>query len=118
MNMNGYKSESWKNRHVRAWLSPKGFEVPITAMVSALGDYRVEHEARYGSKIGEDHFMGKLYLDLARTIIKLLNGEIGRLDGGSVEQLVRRQLGAAGFTEDEIDSYSYLQDWSSEETEE
>lgn len=108
---------NWQQRHVSALKSPKGFEAPILSLIEGLQDYRVEHEARYGSKIGEDHFMGKLYLDLARTIIKLLNGEIGRLDGGSVEQLVRRQLGAAGFTEDEIDSYSYLQDWSSEGTE-
>lgn len=102
--MNVGKSESWKNRHVRAWLSPKGFEVPITAMVSALGDYRVEYEAEYGSKIGDDYVLGASYLKLAKTVIEFLNGETGNLNAGEVEHLIRRQVEAGGFTEDEINN--------------
>ncbi len=96
------KTEGWKNRHVRAWLTPKGFEAPFVSLIEGLQDYRVEYEARYGSKIGDDYVLGTSYLKLAKTIIELLAGETGNLEAGEVEHLIRRTLDAAGFTEDEV----------------
>lgn len=95
---------NWQQRHVSALKSPKGFEAPILSLIEGLQDYRVEYEARYESKIGDDYVLGTSYLRLARTIIELLNGEIGRLDGGSIQRLIRQTLDAAGFSEDEINS--------------
>jgi hypothetical protein len=88
-------------RHAAAWEAPQGFERPVVQIVRSLAEYAAEHAARYESPIGEDGVMGDCWADIARGAIRLLNGETGNLDCGSVESGIRALAKAVGF-EDEL----------------
>jgi hypothetical protein len=96
---------TWMEQHLRAILSPQGFEVPIVGLINSLKTYMLEHESCYGSFIAEDYVLGPQFLKAAKAVRELLNGETGRLDCGEMDSTIRRMLYAAGFSEDEVDNY-------------
>jgi hypothetical protein len=89
----------WGASHVAAWNKPH----PVASMVRSLAKYADDYAERYESTLGSDYVLGKAWLEMAKGTLTLLNGELGGLDGGTMDSLIRDMMRAAGFTEDEID---------------
>lgn len=52
---------------------------------SGMEEYRKAHQARFDSPIEDDYVLAAGIVDIAKGIRTLLNGEIGRLDGGTLD---------------------------------
>jgi hypothetical protein len=95
--------DTWRDRHDDAMTAPRNFEVPIVHLYRALISYAAQHERRYESRIGEDFVLGPAWLAIARNLLRLLDGETGRLDCGTLDGDLRRLAVSVGFTEAEFD---------------
>lgn len=84
-------------RHERAMTVPRSFERSLRALIDGLMSYAVDHEARYGSKLGEDGVLGEAWADALRGVRGLLNGELGDLDGGLLDGALCNLYREAGF---------------------
>lgn len=88
-------------RHESAFHTPRpGFEAALACGLVALRDYACAHEERYGSTLGQDGVLGEAWLDALRGFRALLNGELGRLDGGFLDGAICNLYQAAGFEGD------------------
>lgn len=89
--------DQWYARHMAALTAPRpGFEAAIVAMFGALDTYACAHSRRYSSPLGEDYVLGDEWRDMARGLRGLLNGELGRLDAGTVDAAVLNLAAAHG----------------------
>jgi hypothetical protein len=75
----------WQDRHDAAIDAPKGFEVPIVAMLKGWALYAERHKAEYDSLIGDDGVLGSEWAEIGKALLGLLNGQLGRLDGGTLD---------------------------------
>ena len=66
-------------------------------MLYALSQYADEHERAYASKIGEDGVLSPAWLDMLKGFRTLLNGDLGRFDGGTLDGCCFDMAQAAGF---------------------
>lgn len=98
-----FKENRWGQRHADAILYPKGFEAPIVRLLDALTLYADEHKARYEAPIADDGVLGQEWLAIAKAVRGLLNGELGRLDGGTLDTLLYDLTEAAGFKRSELE---------------
>jgi len=80
---------AWAERHLAGWRSPVGFEVALKYMVLALDQYGSEMRRQFGREVGNDGVLGPAYRDIVEAVLTLLNGDLGRLDGGTLDKLVR-----------------------------
>ena len=94
---------TWKDRHNAAMQHPVKFERPLHKLINALRSYREEHLKQYGSKLSDDYVLGVAWYKIAQATRDLLNGEVGRLDAGTLDTLLYQNMTAAGFTEEEIE---------------
>jgi hypothetical protein len=95
-----FESNEWGARHVTAWNAGH----PIATLCTALARYADDHRARYESSLGDDGVLGPAWLDMLRSIRTLLNGELGQLDGGTIDGLLYDMAEAAGFEREELDA--------------
>lgn len=81
----------------RVELGPKHrMEVAISMLVHGLALYADTHaELNVGWELGEDCVLGEYWKDAARAVIGLLNGDVGRLDCGTLDGLIRRMAAAS-----------------------
>lgn len=79
------KFNFWRVKHNEAVRNPAGFEVAIMGLLLGLETYRVEHALHYAANVGDDGVLCEGVIDIAKGIRTLLNGEIGRLDGGTID---------------------------------
>lgn len=79
------KFNGWRVRHNEAVKNPAGFEVAIMGLLLGLESYRVEHALHYASNVGDDGVLSDGVADIAEGVRTLLNGEIGRLDAGTID---------------------------------
>ena len=99
-----FKENKWGARHVSAWMNPRGQERAIVGLFRSAADYADTHKERFETPIGEDYFLGaEGFLPLIKSIRVFLNGELGRLDGGTLDALLFAMLKEAGFNEQDID---------------
>ena len=85
-------NNAWKIRHDAAMRNPQGFEKPIVMMVTALKLYAEMHNTRYESRIGphlESDPISDGWRDMAIGLLSMLCGELGRLDAGTIDAMVR-----------------------------
>lgn len=82
-------TDDWMRRHVRAWDASQGPGGAITGMIMTWADYADAHHEHFGTSIGDDGYLGPLWLSIGGTINNMLSGEIGQLDGGSLHDLLR-----------------------------
>lgn len=94
---------AWASRHVAAFESPRFGERPIVGLFKFLADYADHHESTFGRPVGEDGVLGAEWLRILKSARQLLNGELGRLDGGSLDRLAYQLGNVAGFLDSEID---------------
>jgi hypothetical protein len=86
------------NRHDKAWHSPsEGFESALVMGIRSLAAYAAAHEARYDSKLADDGVLGASWEEALRGFRGLLNGELGRLDGGFLDGAICNLYREAGF---------------------
>ena len=77
---------TYVDRHEQAMRIPmRGHEGAIVSLFEGLEKYAKAHEARYGSPISEDYFLGPAHASIAEGIRTLLNGETGRFDCGTLD---------------------------------
>ena len=96
-----YERSSADRAHQQAYHSPRaGFESALVGFVNALGEYAAAHAKAYGSTIADDGVIGEEWQTIARGVLGLLNGERGRLDGGTIDGAIRDLARAAGFEEE------------------
>lgn len=95
---------AWEDRHRGAYLSPRKNERPIVSMLEALAAYADQHKAQFGRDLADDGFLGPAWLEMCRSFLQLLNGDLGRLDGGTLDKSVREMCRMAGFSEEEADT--------------
>jgi len=90
-------SDAWVARHNRAVQYPRGVEEGIVNSVAGWMSYAEIHKARYEQGIGEDYFLGHEWEKIGMSLLVLLNGDLGRLDGGTLDAAIRNALRAEGF---------------------
>jgi hypothetical protein len=98
-----FKENGWGARHRIAWYAPTAVESPIVELFTALAHYADHHQARFESPIGHDRVLGVGWLMIAKAIRIMLNGDLGRLDGGTLDALLFSMTEAAGFEREELD---------------
>ena len=85
----GNQDDEWARRHLRAWLTPDSAERALRDLIVGLGRYGVEHQLAHSQQIGEDGYLGPVFETMARSLLALLNGDIRRFDGGTLDGLIR-----------------------------
>lgn len=90
-------SGGWALRHLDAVNNPGRGEAPILGMLCMLAAYADTHCRRYEAPIAHDSMLGAAWLDMLRGVRALLNGELGRLDGGTLDATILAMHEAAGF---------------------
>lgn len=88
-------STDYVARHNQAMKSP----LPIPLMINAWLQYAKHHKRRFESEIGKDYVLGDEWAKIGGALISLLNGELGGLDGGTCDHLIRSNLVEQGFKE-------------------
>ena len=93
----GTLQTGWDRRHNAAMISPKGVEVGIVAMLNGLEAYIEDYEQRFEGSIFHDSVLGADgIVQIAKGIRVLLNGELGRLDAGTIDTRLCEVLKACG----------------------
>ena len=73
----------------------------IKAQIMALAEYADQyHQAANfepSETLADDGYAGVYWLEIAQAIIKLLSMDIGRLDGGTLDDTVRAIMQNEGF---------------------
>lgn len=91
----------WKERHNSAitgssMLGGRPFEASIGGLLHAWARYADDHRAAYDSPIGHDGVLGEHWRDIGLGLRGLLNGELGWLDGGTLDAFILDTLRAEG----------------------
>lgn len=86
----------WKHRHNTALVFPEGAERPIVHLLQAWNDYAIEYKRHYDGTIGEDGVLGPAWQDIGTSIRTMLNGELKRLDGGTLDAYILDTLAENG----------------------
>lgn len=91
----GKSDARWAADHVLAWRET-GFRNPTVAheralkrSIEAWADFGDTFLALHSSKIGDDGVLGPAWESMGRALLELLNGEHGRLDGGTLDRIIR-----------------------------
>jgi hypothetical protein len=76
----------WQTRHDLAVMNVQQnpFESPMVNMLKSWAQYAEDHRKRYEAPIGEDGVIGQYWTDLGHSLRRLLDGETGRLDCGTL----------------------------------
>ncbi len=86
--------------HMEAFENPKGAERGIIALIKGWASYAGLHFHMNGEALGNDYFLGDEWAMMAKHIRQLLNGDLGRLDGGMLDRFICFALEAEGFDPD------------------
>lgn len=93
---------SWAQHHRDAMASPRGPEIAIVFALKGWDAYAVEHASHFDYGIGDDSVLGPAWARWGAAIRELLNGRLGRLDGGSIDDIITHNLQVQGFSPDEF----------------
>lgn len=87
----------WRRRHYVAAMSSGG----LNDMLRGWYNYAQDHEAKFGSKIGDDSVLGPEWAQIGYALRGLLNGDIGQLDGGTCDSFIVDTMTANNVEVDE-----------------
>ena len=93
------------SEHRRARAHPGPFAREIAGMLTAWEAYAKAHKTRYESSIGDDYVMGEYWANVGLAIKRLLDGECGGLDCGSLARNITEAITAEGI---ETDGYNVI----------
>lgn len=99
----------WKDRHKAATLHAKQtpmyyrdtLESSVGVAIYAWCAYAQAHEERFESQIGDDYVLGPAWARWGFALRELLNGDLGRLDGGTLDTIIHDNLKEQGFDPDQ-----------------
>lgn len=90
-------------RHLSAWYGVRdGYERGLVAGIHGLAHYAAAYEAEFGDKVGTDGVLGVAFAAQLRGWRALLNGPLGRLDGGFLDAAACALWDMAGFAPEEL----------------
>lgn len=93
----------WKERHTAAMACPRTeYEKALVELLSGWLRYADAVEERWESGIGKDYVLGPNWAQIGAGIRGLLNGDLGRMDAGSLDGLLCRTLEAEGLDPDSL----------------
>src|SRR5262245_39279191 len=88
----------WAHQHMEAVYCPKDlFERAVVGMLGGWLIYADAHRQTYGSGIGDDGVLGHDWAQIGAGLSEQLNGQLGRLDGGTLDGILCGTLREAGF---------------------
>lgn len=88
----------WQDRHDAALTHPvRGFERAFNSMLQGWAEYAETHQRTYESSIGDDGVIGVEWEAIGQALLGLLNGELGRLDAGTLHQFISDTLRENGL---------------------
>ena len=93
-------STSFPSRHLNAVVNPTFPGEILIVVLAAVIQYCEDHTSQYGALIGDDYVLGPGVTDILQGVRTLLNGSLGRLDGGLLDGLL---LGIAEHYGIEVD---------------
>jgi len=91
----------WSRRHDRAFNAPNKIEKGIVYLLVGWATYADEHYEAYNSAIADDHVLGPEWEKIGEALLEMLNGDLGRLDGGTLDGKIRDILEHEGSELDE-----------------
>lgn len=101
-----FAREAWGRRHIDALYVPQGApnssEQAIVEGLRAWINYAHNHQARFEQGIGTDGVLGPAWAQWGAALRTLLNGDLGRLDGGTLDHIIAYNLTEQGFNPDEL----------------
>lgn len=90
------------SRHSKALSDPDATERPIINLLEFLKNFRYNHDDGSDVKLAEDSYSGPVWLVILGAARALLSTELGRLDGGFLDDFILEELGKAGFSEEDL----------------
>ncbi len=88
---------TWEANHNAAVRLPSLKGECIAPMLKYWAMYAQEHQDRFESLIGEDYVLGPAWRDAGLSMRRLLDGETGRLDCGTLDGFILDTLKENGF---------------------
>lgn len=76
------------------------FAKALADMLRGWERYAEAHQDRYGEHIGNDHIIGDYWAEVGLAIKRLLDGETGGLDCGSIAQNITNAIAEVGIQTD------------------
>ncbi len=96
----------WHERHSQAMrMTREGHERALFRMLEGWLMYADAHRTAYAEgegsvpgtmAIGQDSVLGDPWIEIGKSLLALLNGQIGRFDGGTLDGIIREALLGAG----------------------
>lgn len=83
-----FKTQEWALRHVNATYNPQGPEGAVLTLLKGWIEYAQWHESRYEGPITDDYYLGTQWVRVGHAIKELLNGDTGRLDCGTLSEII------------------------------
>ena len=86
---------SWQYRHTMAWefASLKSLhscnEAAIRDAIVGWAALAEAHAMKHEAPIGKDGYLGLAWSEMGKQLLHMLNAELGRLDGGTLDKLIR-----------------------------
>jgi hypothetical protein len=97
-------SNGWERRHNAAVIAPvPTYEAGLVGMLKGWATYASDYTARYETPIGEDYVLGVAWQKIGEELRTLLNGELGRLDGGTLDSFILGTLRENGGNMEGLD---------------
>jgi hypothetical protein len=94
----------WGQRHADAFMCPGTVERPTVNLILALAQYADAYALRFEDGIATDGYGAPIWLSMLRGWRDLLNFDLGRLDGGTLDRMAYKVANAAGFTDAEVEA--------------
>ena len=91
-------------RHRNAYSTPrKGFEASLVSMIEGIDQYAAAHFKAYDTNVANDYVLGASLAGALTAVRGLLDGELGRLDGGELWGKLEAVAKRAGWADlDEV----------------
>lgn len=92
----------WQERHNAAIARAETTErnahsTAFLKMFDGWVAYGETHKVEFGRLIGDDHFLGPVWLEIGKNLAQLLNGDTGQLDSGTLDAAIRNYATQQGF---------------------
>ena len=91
-----------RRRAVRQYLRPEKptHERAMILMLRGWLEYAEAQKSAFDSNIGDDYVLGDEWFKIGEALRGLLNGDLGRLDGGTLDTIIADNLNEQGFDPD------------------
>lgn len=76
------------------------FAAALAKMLTGWEQYAEAHKDRYGESVGKDHVMGDYWAEVGLAIKRLLDGDCGGFDCGSIAHNITQAITDAGIPND------------------